>query len=95
MQYSLEFPSESELTKDVNVVLFNSSVELENTTVIFFSAFYGSVTKLNESTVLGIFSKSELIDELIVPNTGDIEALTKNEYERLEETLKVRGFNVL
>ncbi len=94
-KFSLEFSSESEPAKDVNVVLFNSSVELENTTVIFFSAFYGSVTKLNESTVLGIFSKSELIDELIVPNTEEIEALTKNESERLEETLKVRGFNVL
>lgn len=91
----LDFECENEPSASINAVVFNSSIELEATTVIFLSAFFGSVERLNHKTLRGRFTKSELLSQLVVPTGTDTSTVQKEQQEQMEQGLRDRGFCVL
>lgn len=93
--YAVDFAYEVEANAATNAVIFNSSIELEATTVLFLSAFFGSVERLDPKTLRGRFTRSELLCQLVIPHDTDIGAIQKEQEERLAHELRDRGFCVL
>lgn len=91
----LEFDNEAEVDDSTNTVLFTSFIHMEATTVIFHSAFFGSVEKLNPRTMRGRFSRSELLGHVQVPCNLDANAIQHAEEKRLRQGLIDRGFSVI
>ena len=94
-EFVVEFAWETEPDASTNVVIFNSSIELESTTVVFHVAFIGAVERLDAQTVRGRFARSELLGELIIPRGTDFSAIQKEQGDRLAQGLRERGFSVL
>jgi len=90
-----EFASEAEPDASTNAVIFTSTIHLEATTVIFHSAFFGSVERMDPKTLRGHFSRSELLGHLLIPCNADAGAPQKEQEERLRLGLRERGFSAL
>lgn len=93
--YVVDFAWDAKVDASTDVVIFNSSIELESKTVVFHAAFFGGVERLDAQTVRGRFARSELLGQLIIPNDADISAIQKEQEKRLERDLRERGFSLL
>jgi hypothetical protein len=90
-----EFASEKVPDASTNAVIFTSAIHLETTTVIFHSAFFGSVERLDPKTMRGHFSRSELLGHLLIPRNADAGTVQQEQKERLRHRLRDRGFSVI
>lgn len=94
-EYVLDFQSDNEPNESVNAVIFSSSIELETNTVVFHSAFFGRVERMDSKNLRGRFQRSELLGQLIIPRNADLGAIHKEQEERLRSGLRDRGFSIL
>ncbi|WP_382161532.1 hypothetical protein [Hydrogenophaga sp. ANAO-22] len=92
---SLEFQANEESKVDANVTIFCSPIDLSGMTVLCFGAFFGSIEILPGQKLLGKFSRSEYLGEIIVRSDQDVDAARKSQSEKYEEALWKRGFTAL
>ena len=91
----IEFQTDEEVQACAEVTIFNSPIELEGKTLLLFAAFYGKVEQLGGGKLLGTFTRSEYLGELIVPGESDLQCVCKTHGQILEKSLRSRGLVVL
>ena len=93
--FVMEFKNQGNEEPDVNVVIFNSAIELNKTNLIIFVAFYGTVERVCENVLLGKFNKSEFLGEYLVNTGEDTEELIDLKSEYYRNIFIEKGFKVL
>jgi len=92
--FAFDFAATSD-KKDSNVAVFCAPVQLESGTVYFYGAFFGTIELLGTGKVLGTFTRSTYMGEIVVQQGDDPAAALAAHGEKVETSLKTRGFRVL
>ncbi len=93
--YVLDFQHAGSDCEYANVILFQSSIELQDVILTLFVAFFGKIEKISHTVMRGFFYRSEFMGECILDSSTDNESYLKNESDRYEAELLNRGFKVL
>jgi len=93
--YVLEFESRGNHKPEVDVVIFNSTIEFKDANLLTFVAFYGSVERVRDNILLGRFNKSELLGDFLFNDEDDCKELIKTKSEYFTNSLVTKGFKVL
>lgn len=91
----LKFQSEETNPERVDVVIFTNSISFVEETVLFFSAFFGKVSHIENHEFHIEYNKTEFLDFLVAPNDEDFKKLNQEKSAVLREELESRGFTVL
>jgi len=93
--FEMEFKSKGECIPGVNVVVFVSTIQFDNKSLLTFVAFHGSVEKVRKNIFYGSFNKSELLGDFLLGHEDDYDALLDIKTKEFEDSLTERGFKVL
>lgn len=94
-EFVIEFENKGKNQPKVDVVIFNSVIELSNDVLVIFVAFYGSVQRLRDNVLLGKFNKSEFLGEFLLSLEDNREELIEMKSKYFEKELADKGLNVL
>ncbi len=77
-----------------NVVLFSSTIKLENIQLVSYSAFFGTIEKSSDSKFIGKFNRSEYLGDFYQDYSSDIKETIEKESIHFEKELRDKGFIV-
>jgi hypothetical protein len=89
------FENQGNEKPDINVVIFNSTIELDKINLAIFVAFFGTVERVRENVLLGRFNKSEFIEECLLNTEDNLEELIELKSEYYSSLMLKKGFKVL
>ena len=93
--YVIEFESRGKYKPEIDVVIFNSVIELNKTNLLTFVAFYGPVERVRDNIFLGRFNKSELLGDFLFNDEDNREELLEIKSQYFNDLLVNKGFKVL